>query len=77
MILRRVPLVGLVWGVAGVAGCTSMRRVQPDALVAENGPEVVWVTDTNNTVVAVDLPVIRSDTLREGRPGGGTACGSR
>ena len=56
--------VGLLFGVAAVGACTTVRLVQPAALLADNAPAVVWVTDTANTVVPVFNPVIRKDTLR-------------
>ena len=56
--------VGLLVGVAVLGACTTVRRVQPDALLADNSPAVVWVTDTNNAITPVAWPEIRRDTLR-------------
>jgi hypothetical protein len=64
MVLKRVALVGLLVGVAAVGACTTVRRVDPAALLADDGPALVWATETNNTVVTVAEPVIRRDTLR-------------
>ena len=69
MVPNRVALVGLLTGLAGVGGCTTVRRVQAAEYFADNSPEVVWVTYTNDTVVAVAEPVIRRDTLRGMWPG--------
>lgn len=48
----------------GVAACTSVRPVPPAEYLADNAPAVVWVTRTNDTVVAVLEPSIKRDTLR-------------
>ena len=48
----------------GVAACTSVRPVPPAEYLADNAPAVVWVTRTNDTVVAVLEPIIKRDTLR-------------
>lgn len=64
MAVNRLALVGLLLGVAGIGACTSLRHVQPVAYFQDNSPSVAWVTDSNNTVVAVAEPVIKRDTLR-------------
>jgi hypothetical protein len=64
MLLNRIALAGLLFGVAGVGACTTLRRVQPAEYFARNSPEVVWVTHTNNTVVPVAQPEIAGDTLK-------------
>jgi hypothetical protein len=64
MMRNSVVLVSLVLGVLFVGACTTVRRVQPAAYLAEKNPEVVWVTYTNNTVILVAEPVIIRDTLR-------------
>jgi hypothetical protein len=61
MVFRRVVLIGLF---VGVGACTTVRRVEPAALLADDAPWLVWVTRTNNSVVAVTNPTIRRDTLR-------------
>jgi len=62
----RVALAGLL---LGFAACTSVRSVQPAKFFAVNSPDVVWVTDANNTVVAVADAEITADTLKGMRPG--------
>jgi hypothetical protein len=69
MVLNRATMAALVLGVAGVAACTTVRRVQPAAYFAGNSPEVVWVTYANNTVVSVVQPEMAGDTLRGMRQG--------
>jgi hypothetical protein len=69
MMRNSVVLVSLVFGVLFVGACTTVRRIQPAAYLADNSPEVVWVTYTNNTVVLVAEPVIIRDTLRGKGPG--------
>jgi hypothetical protein len=64
LFLSRVALGGLLVAAAGIGACTSVRRVQPVEYLADNAPEVVWVTDTNNTVVPVTEAVVTRDTLR-------------
>ena len=64
----RVALAGLVFGAAAVGACTSVRRV-PAEFISTYGPDVVWVTHTNNTVVSVAQPQIAGDTLRGMRQG--------
>ena len=61
MSLGRVAVAGLL---LGMAACTSVRPVQPAQLTPEYGPDVVWVTRTNNTVLQVVEPVMKRDTLR-------------
>lgn len=70
MMLYWKSLVGVL-GVAALGACTTVRQVQPVEYLANNAPEMVWVTDTNNTVVQVAEPEIKRDTLR------GTVQGSR
>jgi hypothetical protein len=48
----------------GVAACTSVRSVPPVSYLEYNAPPVVWVTYSNNTLVAVSEPEIKRDTLR-------------
>jgi len=64
MVLNQMGWVGVLLGVAAASACTTVRRVQPAEYLAENAPEMVWVTYTNNTVVSVAEPEIRRDTLR-------------
>jgi hypothetical protein len=64
MVFNRVPLAVLLLGIAGVAACTTVRRVQPAQFFATNSPDVVWVTYTNDTIVPVAQPEIAGDTLR-------------
>jgi hypothetical protein len=49
--------------VAGGA-CTTLRRIQPGEFLAKNSPDVVWVTQANNTVVPLAQPQLVGDTLR-------------
>jgi len=69
MLLGRMALAGLCVAVAGIGACTSVRRIQPVEYLAENSPEVIWVTDASNTVVPVADAEIRRDTLRGMRRG--------
>lgn len=64
MVRSRVVSIGLLLGVAGASACTTVRSVPPAQYLAENTPEMVWVTYTDNTVVSVAEPEIRRDTLR-------------
>ena len=48
--LRRATLAGLVFA---ATACTTVRRVQPAGYLAQNSPDVVWVTYDNNVVVPV------------------------
>jgi hypothetical protein len=64
MVLNRVALAGLVFGVAAVGACTTLRRVQPAEFIPKNSPDVVWVTHANKAVVPVAQPEIVGDTLR-------------
>src|SRR6185436_20181856 len=63
MVVNRA-VVGLCVGVAGLSACTTVRRIQAVEYLADNSPEVVWVTDTSNTVVPVADAEIKRDTLR-------------
>ena len=56
-------------GFCALAGCTSLRRVQPAVFIPQKAPEVVWVTYPDKTVVAVTQPEIAGDTLRGTRLG--------
>jgi hypothetical protein len=64
MILNRVVLAGLLLGIAGSGGCTSVQHIQPTDYLENHTPPVVWVTYANNTVVLVADPEVRRDTLR-------------
>ncbi len=64
MALNRVVLFGAFLAVAGAGACTTVRHLEPAALGADDGPRIVWVTRTNNTVVQVLDPTIKRDTLR-------------
>lgn len=64
MTFRRVVLIGLLVGVGGGGGCTSVRPIQPTTYLVDNAPPVVWVTYSNNSVVQVAEPEIKRDTLR-------------
>lgn len=61
MTLNRVSLAGLL---VVTAGCTSVKSVQPAEYIPQHSPAVVWVTQTDNTVVPVAQPRIDGDTLR-------------
>ena len=61
MALNRVPLAGLL---LAVAGCMSVKAVQPAEYIPEHSPAVVWVTQTNKTVVPVAQPRIVGDSLK-------------
>lgn len=64
MAFNRVALAGLSFGIAAVGACTSVRRIQPVEYLADNSPEVVWVTDTSNSVLPVADAEIKRDTLK-------------
>jgi hypothetical protein len=64
MVISRGMLVGVCCGLAAVSACTTVRHVEPAALLTDAGPARVWVTQTDNTVVPVFDPLIRRDTLR-------------
>jgi len=66
MSLWRATLAGLVFA---ATACTTVRRVQPAGYLAQNSPDVVWVTYDNNVVVPVAEAEIRGDTLRGMRQG--------
>jgi hypothetical protein len=66
MRLRRATLAGLVFA---ATACTTIRRVQPAGYLAQNSPDVVWVTYDNDVVVPVAEAEIRGDTLRGMRQG--------
>ena len=40
-----------------------MRPVEPLHYITDVGPDVVWVTNSDNTVVAVTKPLIEADTI--------------
>src|SRR2546422_6583728 len=69
MVHNRVPLTSLLCAVAGGVACTTVRPVQPAKFFAVNSPDVVWVTEANNAVVAVADAQITGDTLKGGRRG--------
>lgn len=64
MVLKCVALLGVSFGFAALSACTTVRHVEPAALLTDAGPARVWVTQTDNTVVPVFDPEIRRDTLR-------------
>lgn len=66
MPLGRTTLAGLLFA---ATACTTVRRVQPAPYLAQNSPDVVWVTYDNNVVVPVAEAEIRGDTLRGMRQG--------
>ena len=66
MRLGRATLAGLVFA---ATGCTTVRPVQPAGYLAQNSPDVVWVTYDNNVVVPVAEAEVRGDTLRGMRQG--------
>ena len=69
MVLNRVALATLLLEAAGVVACTTVRRIEPVPYFAQNNPDVVWVTYTNNTVVPVAQPDLAGDTLKGMRQG--------
>jgi len=64
MMRDRIPLIGVLFGVAGIGGCTTVRSVPPSEYLADHNPPVVVVTYTNHTVVSIREPEVRRDTLR-------------
>lgn len=66
MPLGRATLTGLFFA---ATACTTVRRIQPAQYLAQNSPDVVWVTYDNNVVVSVADAEIRGDTLRGMRQG--------
>jgi hypothetical protein len=69
VVRNRVVLVGALIGAAGAAACTTVRQVHPVQYFAQNSPDVVWVTYTNNAVVPVAQPDLNGDTLKGMKPG--------
>jgi len=69
MVHNRIPLTSLLCAVAGGVACTTVRPVQPAKFFAVNSPDVVWVTEANNAVVAVADAQITGDTLKGVRRG--------
>ena len=65
---RRGASGGLLVAAVALSACTSLRRVPAD-FIQKNGPDVVWVTHANDTVVSVARPDIARDTLRGLREG--------
>jgi hypothetical protein len=64
MASNRIVLVGLFAAAAGASACMSVQRVQPALYFERYAPPVVWVTYAGNTLVPVNEPEIRRDTLR-------------
>jgi hypothetical protein len=60
MAFNRVPLLGLL---LAVAGCMTVKRVQPAEYIPQHNPEVVWVTYTDQSFVPVSRPKIVGDSL--------------
>jgi len=65
------PMRILATGVTLVlaCGCTTARPIQPVVFVPAQGPDVVWVTAPDSSVVAVADPEVAGDTLRGTRRG--------
>ena len=61
MALNRVLLAGLL---LAVAGCTTVRSVQPAVYIPQHSPTMVWVTYTDNSFVPVAQPQMVGDTLK-------------
>jgi hypothetical protein len=60
MALNRVPLAGLL---LAVAGCTTVRSVQPAVYIPQHSPATVWVTYHDNSLIPVAQPRIVGDSL--------------
>jgi hypothetical protein len=63
----RIPATGVTLLLA--CACTTARPIQPAEFVPTQGPDVVWVTAPDNSVVAVADPEVARDTLRGIRQG--------
>ncbi|HUK22536.1 MAG TPA: hypothetical protein VLV45_13395 [Gemmatimonadales bacterium] len=46
-----------------LAGCHTIRPVEPAQLTASSGVQRVWVTRTDQSTIAMDLPQVVGDTL--------------
>ncbi|HUL03221.1 MAG TPA: hypothetical protein VLV16_08350 [Gemmatimonadales bacterium] len=63
----RVLSAGLLWTLA--AACTSLKPIKPAEYIPKYGPDVVWVTASDKTVVTVADPQVARDTLTGTRKG--------
>jgi hypothetical protein len=61
MALNRVPLAGLL---LALAGCMTVRKVQPAEYIPKYSPAVVWVTANDNSYTPVAQPRIVGDSLK-------------
>ncbi len=61
MMLDRVAAAGLL---LALPACTTIGEVRPTQFIPQRTPALVWVTTTNNAMVAVAQPQIDGDTLR-------------
>jgi hypothetical protein len=62
-----VAWVSLLVGLGSAS--TTVRPIQPDLFIPRNAPDVVWVTEADNTVVPIAAPEVAGDTLRGMRRG--------
>ena len=70
MLLGRAPhRMAFAVVIAGIGACTTVRQVEPAQFIQKNYPPLVWVTQTNNSVVTVADAQIVLDTLFGTRPG--------
>lgn len=63
--LRTLALAALV---LVAAACRSVRPVEPVHYIVDVAPDAVWVTKTDDTVVAVARPTLVTDTIFGFRP---------
>lgn len=49
--------------VAWTGGCTTRRHIHPAEFLRTNDPEILWVTDSTNTVVPIINAQMAGDTL--------------
>jgi len=59
--VRQGALAALI-SASGMA-CTTVRQVKPVEYIPQHGPEIVWVTGADSSVVAIVAPRVLDDTL--------------
>ena len=69
LLARAAHPIPLAVVIAGIGACTTVKQVEPALFIQKNYPPLVWVTETNNSVVTVADAQIVLDTLFGTRPG--------
>ncbi|HUL03712.1 MAG TPA: hypothetical protein VLV16_10835 [Gemmatimonadales bacterium] len=49
---------------AGGIACTTVRQVRPAEYIPQHGPDIIWVTGEDSTIVPIVAPHVDDDTLR-------------